>query len=74
MRIAIIHCADCGKELNRSIPFEKQDEAKVRMTSGFAAGPCPEGCRSTFSDLNINTRVKIVELEEPKQSAEGAHE
>lgn len=56
-QVAVIKCRDCGQELNRSIPFEEADKGKVIMTSGFAAGACPRGCRSTFKDLNINTEV-----------------
>lgn len=64
MKLAILKCRDCGTELNRSIPFEDKDESKVRITSGLAAGSCPKGCRSTFSDLNLNTKLEIVEAEE----------
>lgn len=63
-KIAILKCKDCGKELNRSVPFEAKDEAKIRFSSGLAAGPCPNGCRSTFSDLNINTKLEIIESAE----------
>lgn len=63
MKIAILKCGECGAELNRSVPFEEKDESKVRLTSGFAAGPCPKGCRSTFSDLNLNTKIEIQEAE-----------
>jgi hypothetical protein len=62
MRIAIIKCADCGEELNRTLPFPPEAEAKIRMTSALAAGPCPKGCRSTFTDMNINTRIEMLDL------------
>lgn len=69
-KIAILSCADCGHELNRSIPFEAKDEGKVRMTSGFASGKCPKGCRSTFSDLNLNTKIKIIDAESENNEAQ----
>lgn len=72
MKIAILKCNDCGKELNRSIPFEDADESKVRNTSVFSGGPCPNGCRSTFRDLNINTNIVIQDYIEPKTTAEQA--
>jgi len=37
----------------------------IVMTSGFNAPKCPEGCRATFSDLNINTRHPILCDEQP---------
>lgn len=62
MKQAILKCGDCHMELNRSEPFIPEDESKVRMTSGMAAGPCPRGCRSTFSDLNLNTSIVIYDI------------
>lgn len=60
MKIIILKCRDCGAELNRSNPLSESDVAKAMITSGLAAGTCPKGCRSTFSDLNLNTKAEVV--------------
>lgn len=60
MKIAIVNCLDCGVEIIRSDPFPDEAESKVRLTSAFAAGPCPSGCAPTFSDLNIHTSLKVT--------------
>ncbi len=57
--VAKLKCRDCGTVLNTSVPFERKDEAKVRLLSGLAAGRCPKGCRSTLPDLNLNTEIEI---------------
>ena len=59
-------CADCGKELNRSKEMTGKEICDnwvmIVMGSGFNAGKCKKGCRSTFSDLNINTDFKITKV------------
>lgn len=65
MKIAILKCRDCHAELNRTNPFPDSDEAQVRLSSGLAAGQCPNKCRSTFSDLNLNTTLEITEYIPP---------
>lgn len=64
MKIAILKCRDCGKELNRTIPFPEADESRVMISSGLAAPPCPNGCRSTCEDLNLNTTLEIMDASE----------
>lgn len=59
MKVLILQCNDCGLELNRSNPLTDEEVPKAKLFSGFAAGPCPNGCRSTFSDLNLNTKIVI---------------
>lgn len=62
----VVHivCSDCGEILNSSHVMTGEDIHKnwttMCLTSGFASKSCPKGCRSTFSDLNINTKFKIV--------------
>lgn len=64
-----IHCADCGAELNRTPPLTDEQAAEARVFSAFAAGRCPNGCRSTFTDLNINTRIQSHAIEEARSDA-----
>ncbi len=56
-------CADCGGQLNVTSELSKQElrEAWTHLcfSSGLVAGKCPKGCRSTFSDCNINTRLVV---------------
>jgi len=62
VKILVLKCSDCGTELNRTEPLTESQASHARINSAFAAGPCPKGCRSTFSDLNINTRIEEVEI------------
>lgn len=58
-------CADCGKELNQTKPMTGEEVHNnwvlIVMGSGLFADGCPNKCRKTFSDLNINTKFDIVE-------------
>lgn len=60
-------CADCDQKLNETVELTAneiyKDWGRITMGAGFNAGNCPNGCRSTFSDLNINTRQKVVDAE-----------
>jgi hypothetical protein len=60
----LLLCGDCMNELNRSHPRTEKEISRnwtmIVMESGFVAGKCAAGCRSTFSDLNINTEFAIV--------------
>ncbi|KKN34004.1 hypothetical protein LCGC14_0798170 [marine sediment metagenome] len=58
---AILKCSDCGQTLNTAEHVPKDQKGRVAMSSGFAAGSCPRGCRATFSDLNLNTDLEWVE-------------
>lgn len=64
-----IHCAECGRELNRTVPLTDDQKSFARVSSGLAAGPCPNGCRSTFTDLNLNTRIQEHAIEEARSDA-----
>ena len=59
-KILILECADCGHELNRTDPLTKYDAYIASMNARFNAGKCPNGCRSTFSDLNLNTKITEI--------------
>ena len=63
---AILRCKDCGIELNRAEHVPEEEKSRVVISSALVAGPCPNGCRSTFSDCNINTTLEwdIERLEE----------
>ena len=59
-------CSDCGEVLNQTIEMsakEIYDEwSSLVIGSAFASGKCKNGCRSTFSDCNINTDMKIFDM------------
>ena len=61
MKILILKCADCGTELNRTVPLANDEVYKAKINSAFAGRQCPNGCRFTFKDLNINTRIEEIE-------------
>jgi len=54
---ATLHCADCGEVLNTAEHVPESEKSRVSMASPLVAGRCPKGCRSTLSDLNMNTRI-----------------
>ena len=55
---AILTCRDCDTILNTAERVPESEKGRVAVSSGFAAGPCPKGCRSSFSDLNLNTKLE----------------
>lgn len=62
----ILRCRDCRTELNSTCAVPEGSWFHIRLSSGLVAKKCPHGCRSTCSDLNLNT-----ELEEISCDAEG---
>jgi len=56
----ILSCSDCGQELNRAENVPDDEKHRVGMGSPLVAGKCPKGCRSTFSDMNMNTELRWV--------------
>lgn len=62
----VLRCGDCGKQLNETTEMTAQELwqrwTQLVLSSGFNAGKCPEGCRSTFSDLNINTGMVVLDV------------
>jgi hypothetical protein len=54
--IIVVKCADCAAELARSNPLTKEQYTMAVLSAPLITKPCPNGCRSTWSDCNINTR------------------
>jgi hypothetical protein len=65
-----LNCRDCGALLNETRPmtFEEfsKDYGLLSMAAGFNSGNCPNECRSTFSDLNLNFNMTIMDAETRK--------
>ena len=59
--ILVLSCADCEKELDRTDPLTKKQATMARVASGLNSVKCPNGCRSTFSDCNWNTRITEIQ-------------
>jgi hypothetical protein len=61
----LLLCHDCRAQLNATVEMTAaqvyDDWTQLVMSSGFVSGKCKQGCRSTFSDLNINTTLQIVD-------------
>lgn len=57
-------CADCKQELNRTKPLSGKELHDnwlfIVMGSPLMNNQCPKGCRSTFTDCNMNTKHQIV--------------
>lgn len=56
-------CHDCKALLNEAHNVPTSEKVLVITTSALVAGRCPNGCRSTFSDCNINTDIVWEEVE-----------
>jgi hypothetical protein len=72
----IITCSDCNEVLNTSVVMTgkkiKEKWGILVMGSPINTGSCPNGCRATFSDCNLNTEMEIVEYkEEEKEKING---
>jgi len=67
-----LRCADCNSELNRTKEMTGKELydawTNLIISSGFNAGKCKKGCRSTFNDLNINTEFKIRKTRNNKRT------
>lgn len=57
--VLVLNCADCGAELNRSRVITAREYTQAVLTGPLCTKPCPRGCRSTFSDMNMNTRQRF---------------
>lgn len=53
--IIVVKCRECGAELNRSKPLTRKDYTLAVISAPLMTKPCPNGCRSTYSDCNANT-------------------
>ena len=62
-----LRCKDCGHELNSTSEMTgtqiNANWATLAIGSALVSGRCPKGCRSTFSDCNINTEMVITPVE-----------
>jgi predicted nucleic-acid-binding Zn-ribbon protein len=60
-------CSECKEPLNQSKEFDhkeiQQRWTSIVMSSGFNAGRCPNCKYSTFSDLNIGTKLTVYDKE-----------
>jgi hypothetical protein len=54
--VIVVECGNCGAELNRSVPLTAKEYTMAVLMGPLNTRSCPNGCRSTFSDLNLNTR------------------
>ena len=63
-------CGDCLHQLNSVSAMSGEDLSKrwtgLVTSSGFVAGNCPNGCRATYSDLNINTKLLVWDVEDAR--------
>ena len=59
--ILVLSCRDCEKELDRTEPLTEKQAAMARVASGLNSAKCPNGCCSTFSDCNWNTRITEIQ-------------
>jgi hypothetical protein len=59
--IAVMKCGDCGTELRRSNPFPPKDRPFVLLSSALMNERCPNGCRATYSDCNMNTAFDFID-------------
>lgn len=61
-------CGDCRAVLLESVDIigdELKDAwSNLVLTKGFNTPKCKQGCRSTYSDFNINSDMTIVERQE----------
>src|SRR5579863_4443701 len=58
--VLVLNCADCGKELNRTKEIKARDYTLAVLSGPLNTMPCPNGCRSTASDMNMNTKMEII--------------
>ena len=56
-------CRDCGRQLNETCAMTgdevRREWLKLVTSAALMAGKCPNGCRSTWSDCNINTEFEV---------------
>ncbi len=64
---AVLSCAECGTELNRAIGVPESKKGSVVISAPLVAGRCKNGCRSSGSDWNCNTKLEwVTESAEPR--------
>ena len=55
---ATLKCHDCGAVLNTATNVPENKKLQVIISSALVAGSCPNGCRASFSDCNMNTDLE----------------
>jgi len=60
-------CKECGSKLAETDEMSgsemRSDWTRLMLSAPLVTRQCPNGCRSTFSDCNINTDIEIVETQ-----------
>ena len=60
-----VTCRDCKAELNSTTVMTGNQVlsnwGKLVISSGLVTKSCPNGCRATWSDCNINTDMTITQ-------------
>lgn len=59
---AICRCRECKTELNRADNVPESKKLQIIMSAPLVAGRCPQKCRSTFSDCNMNIEIDWQEI------------
>lgn len=58
-----VHCGDCGEIILRGQPMTGKDMAAkwilIVASAPLSTPKCPKGCRSTYSDCNANSKLRI---------------
>lgn len=64
--VVVAICSECKKEINRTLVMTGKDVKDswvfVVASGALCVGACPHCKYSTFSDLNIHTDMKILEV------------
>lgn len=59
-----VNCRDCKTQLNTTTVMTGNQVmanwGKLVISSGLVTKSCPNGCRATWSDCNINTEMTII--------------
>ena len=62
-----LKCRDCGAELNSTTAMTGNqllaNWGKLVIGSALVCKSCPNGCRATLKDININTEIVITQVE-----------
>lgn len=71
-----VYCAEeeCGAELNRTLVMTGSEMFKkwthLVLSQPLVTKPCPNGCRSTWNDCNINVNTVIECAGEEKRGGD----
>lgn len=60
-------CCECERLLQETMRMSWEKIEKERnhlaLTAPFVTGDCPNGCRPTFVDLNLNADMRIIDAD-----------